>query len=181
MCSETETALLKFYGLAISQRPFLRWMDRALQPCSATALSSLVQGRRGLSPPGAAREATLKVELCSPCWLPTAAFTSPNARTSAAHLPGQPTAAVQRVTASGVPSPPPKPPPSASPGGCHFFLHSPNFASCPRMNCNFLGPSPFSTYPLCLAGDRLMLGKVFGARSPLLLLSQRQNLLKAPN
>lgn len=89
---------------------------------------------------------------------------------------GQPTAAVQRVTASRVPFPPPKPAPSASPDAAisSRVLHSPNFAGCPRTNCNFLGPSPFSTYPRCLAGNRLMPVSVFGACSP--LLSQRRNL-----
>ena len=89
-----------------------------------------------------------------------------------------PAAAIQHVTTSGVPSPPPKPMPSASPEAAisSRVLRSPNFASSPRTNCNFLGPSPFSTYPRCLAGNCLMPVSVFPACSPLLLLSRRRNL-----
>lgn len=46
-CSKAETALLKFYGLARSQRPFLRWTDGVSQPCSVAALSSPAWGEGG--------------------------------------------------------------------------------------------------------------------------------------
>lgn len=102
----------------------------------------------------------------------------------AAFPPRQPTAAVQHVTASGVPSPPPKPVPSASPEAAisSRVHHSPNFASCLRTNCNFLGPSPFSTYPRCLAGNCLMPMSIFGGCSLLLLfISEEKSEFKAPN
>lgn len=40
-CNEAETALLKFYGLAMSQRPFPRRMDGVSQPFTPHV------GRRG--------------------------------------------------------------------------------------------------------------------------------------